>query len=170
MNKKQVIRIGESQLRQIVTESVKRVLREYEERPEEIGKQEDDNYYGGGLPDSHYDEGHDYEPDYEDMEGTPVWEYLCDKLEQKIPNFNWEGVSKDYIYKVEDMIAPLSKISSALYEITANGDGGFRDSEGKFHKITVDDIRRFARESLDSYWWLYYCIAKKLRYVHWLFK
>ena len=47
---KQRIRINENQLKQIVTESVKKLLNEWEDRPEEIGKQEDDNYYGGGLP------------------------------------------------------------------------------------------------------------------------
>ncbi len=47
---KKTIRLTESELNGLIKESVKSVLREYEERPEEIGKLEDDNYYGGGLP------------------------------------------------------------------------------------------------------------------------
>lgn len=50
---KKTIRLNESELKNIIKEKVKKVLKEYqnyEDRPEEIGKLEDDNYYGGGLP------------------------------------------------------------------------------------------------------------------------
>lgn len=46
--KKNVVKINESALKQIVLESVKRVLKEWD-----LG---DDNYYGGGLPDSYFED------------------------------------------------------------------------------------------------------------------
>ena len=54
---KRTIRLTESDLHRIIEESVKQAINEhYEDRPEEIGKLEDDNYYGGGLPDAHFNE------------------------------------------------------------------------------------------------------------------
>jgi hypothetical protein len=46
---KKLVRITEQDLHNIIKESVNKILREGE-YPEEIGKLEDDNYYGGGLP------------------------------------------------------------------------------------------------------------------------
>ena len=51
---KKTIRLSESDLHRVIKESVHHILKEYEDRPEEIGKMEDDNYYGGGLPDENF--------------------------------------------------------------------------------------------------------------------
>lgn len=51
---KRTIRLTESDLHRVIKESVHHILKEYEDRPEEIGKLEDDNYYGGGLPDENF--------------------------------------------------------------------------------------------------------------------
>lgn len=48
------LKLTENKLKQIVAESVKKVLREYRDI-------DDDNYYGGGLPDKYFDD--DYAPD-----------------------------------------------------------------------------------------------------------
>lgn len=46
---KQTIKLRESELKRMIAESAKRVLREY-------GRDiDDDNYFGGGLPDSYFD-------------------------------------------------------------------------------------------------------------------
>lgn len=51
---KQTIKLRESELKRIVAESVKRILREY-------GRDiDDDTYFGGGLPDRYSD---DFPPD-----------------------------------------------------------------------------------------------------------
>lgn len=50
------IQINENDIQQMVSESVKRILREYDE--------DVDNYYGGGLPDKYFDED-------ENIEATP---------------------------------------------------------------------------------------------------
>lgn len=46
--KKNVVKINENTLKQIVLESVKMVLKEWD--------QGDGNYYGGGLPDSYFED------------------------------------------------------------------------------------------------------------------
>lgn len=51
---KKTIRLSESDLHRVIKESVYHILKEQEDRPEEIGKMEDDNYYGGGLPDEYF--------------------------------------------------------------------------------------------------------------------
>ena len=54
--KKNVVKLNENTLRQIVAESVKKVLKEWDD---------EDNYYGGGLPDSYFnDEAHEEPEDY----------------------------------------------------------------------------------------------------------
>ena len=55
MNKKQVIRLNESQLRRIVSESVKRVLRESSDsiNPQPFGRPEDTMYDGGDADDEY---------------------------------------------------------------------------------------------------------------------
>lgn len=54
---KRTIRLTESDLHRIIEESVNSVIKEhYEDRPEEIGKLPEDNYYGGGLPDAYFNE------------------------------------------------------------------------------------------------------------------
>ncbi len=52
MAKKQLIRLTESDLHNIIKESVNRILREYRDI-------DDDNYYGGGLPDKYLDDEYD---------------------------------------------------------------------------------------------------------------
>lgn len=49
MAKKQLIRLTEDDLHNIIKKSVNRILREYRDI-------DDDNYYGGGLPDNYFDE------------------------------------------------------------------------------------------------------------------
>ena len=49
------IRINENDIRQMVDESVKNVIKEYSRDID------DDNYYGGGLPDKYFDEDVDIE-------------------------------------------------------------------------------------------------------------
>ena len=49
MNKK-LIRLTESELKHIISESVRRVLREERDI-------DDDNYFGGGLSDNYFDDG-----------------------------------------------------------------------------------------------------------------
>lgn len=53
-NMKKTIRLSESDFHRVIRESVYHILKEQEDRPEEIGKMEDDNYYGGGLPDEYF--------------------------------------------------------------------------------------------------------------------
>ena len=47
--KKQVIKLTEEDLHEIIKESVNIILKEYRDI-------DDDNYYGGGLPDNYFDE------------------------------------------------------------------------------------------------------------------
>lgn len=49
------IQITENDIRQMVDESVKNVIKEYSRDID------DDNYYGGGLPDKYFDEDEDIE-------------------------------------------------------------------------------------------------------------
>ena len=53
MNMRHRVRLTETSLRRIVKESVKRVLREYSRDID------DDNYFGGGLPDRYFDDDDD---------------------------------------------------------------------------------------------------------------
>ena len=46
---KRAIKLGESELKRTISESVRRVLKEYSRDID------DDNYFGGGLPDRYFD-------------------------------------------------------------------------------------------------------------------
>lgn len=170
---KKIVRLNESELKQFINESVKRVLREYEERPEEIGKLEDDNYYGGGLPDGYYDDKYPgeetpYGPEDDSMEETPVWNFLCNKIEKEIPNFDWNGPSNEYVQKTVDMLKPLIDIKYALTDNIGPLDT-YRGDDGKTYKVTNDEIKRFVNESLRKYRYLYYRVNSELNQLQWLF-
>jgi hypothetical protein len=53
--KKNKIKITANELKQFLTESVKKVIKEYSRDID------DDNYYGGGLPDKYFDEDENIE-------------------------------------------------------------------------------------------------------------
>lgn len=46
--KKNVVKLNENTLKQIISESVKKILKEWDA--------DEDNYYGGGLPDKFFDD------------------------------------------------------------------------------------------------------------------
>lgn len=74
--KKNTIRLNESQLRKIVKESVNRVLNEDFDI-------DSDNYYGGGLPDSYYNDGYTEAPnnEKEDIEDSQYFDKICAAFE-----------------------------------------------------------------------------------------
>ena len=107
MNKKQTIRLNESQLRHIVSESVKRVLKEYEDRPEEIGKQEDDNYYGGGLPESEPK----YKPSSCEKEITEIYNKMKPYIDRLADIFNNTECDDSTVYnKIMNVLEELDKL------------------------------------------------------------
>ena len=55
---KHTVKLNESQLKKIVAESVKKILREWNE--------DEDNYFGGGLPDKNFDNAE--KPEVENVE------------------------------------------------------------------------------------------------------
>lgn len=67
MAKKQVIKLTENDLHNIIKKSVNSVLKEYRDI-------DDDNYYGGGLPDNYFDED-EY---IDDEEATPCDGYVVE--------------------------------------------------------------------------------------------
>ena len=59
---KKTLKLTESELRKVIKESVNNILKEYRDI-------DNDNYYGGGLPDNYLDDDYDdYDDDYDDYE------------------------------------------------------------------------------------------------------
>lgn len=65
--KKQIIKLTENDLHNIIKESVNSILKEYRDI-------DDDNYYGGGLPDNYFDE----EEYIDNEEATPCDGYVVE--------------------------------------------------------------------------------------------
>ena len=139
---KKRVKLTESTLHRIIKESVKRVLREGEDN---------DNYYGGGLPDRYFD--YDDKPnDYEDFEGQPAWNTIDTVLTQN-------GVGDLDINPRE----ALSQITKSLQKLDACMSTAVRDNG-----LNQNDVKRFIDESLPNYRDLFRYIDKLQRMFGWM--
>lgn len=109
---KNVVRVNESELKHVIMESVKRVLKEYqnyEDRPEEIGKLEDDNYYGGGLPEQK-PQAHTHNCE---KEVTEIYNKIKPYISQLADIFNNNDFSNREVYeKVMNALNTLDSLPS----------------------------------------------------------
>ena len=78
--KKKLVRLTESDLRNIVETSISRLLKEYNDG--------EDSYYGGGLPDSNNDEDDKPENDRITLDDIAIIKKCLDKIYEIVNNKN----------------------------------------------------------------------------------
>ena len=102
---KKHIKLSESDLHRIVRESVRKIVNE-----------ENDSYYGGGLPDSYYKYDGDESPnDYDDFEGTPAWNAIDSILTQN--GFN-SDLDYNQVQALRQLAKPLQKLDKCMEDAT----------------------------------------------------
>lgn len=148
-NMKRTIRLNESQLRGLIKESIKKVLNENERNID------DDTYFGGGLPDSYYqDPAHEQPNEYDNDEPS---------IPEDIGDFIYERL-KNLPDKVDTFDA---KNLNALGIRLGNVYGELRNHIGE------EDSIKYIREYVKYYLPNYKTVYNKLRHVieeaKWLF-
>jgi len=150
--KKNMIKLTEKDLHKIVKESVNRIL-----------KEEEDNYYGGGLPDSYYQYPGDESPnEMEDFEGKPAWEAIDAVMERN-------GIRDIDFNEYRQMLKPIAPLlqkidnsmQEAIREVYSNGDG-------RTVTVNQDDVIKYVRESLPNVHKLLYKIKTLWIFYGWL--
>ena len=98
MNKKQIIRLNENQLKQIIFKAVKHVLKESEE----------DTYFGGGLPEHFLDD--DEKPETGDYNFTEQEYNELESIVDKLYNIaNSKAGDTDLLYTAAQNIEAFLK-------------------------------------------------------------
>lgn len=143
------MKIKESQLRQMIKESVKKVLKE------SAYDIDDDTYYGGGLPDSYNQDSAHEKPN----------EYNEPSIPEDISNFIYEKI-KDFPEKIDELDAKsLSRLDNRftydVYWALCN------------ENIEQTTAAKYVREYIKCYLPTYKTAYNKLRHVvedaGWLF-
>ena len=155
MEKKRLIRLTENDIRNLVKESVKIMLKE-----QDI---DNDSYYGGGLPDSAYqDPGNESPNEMEDFEGNPAWEAIDAVMERN-------GIRDIDFNEYHQMVKPIAPIlqkidnsmQEAIREVYSNGDG-------KTVTVNQDDVIKYVKETLPNVNKLLYKIKALWIFYGWL--
>lgn len=123
---KQVTRLNEAQLQNVIKESVKKLLKEFD----------GDNYYGGGLPDSYHKDGYTESPieGYPDIEDSKYF----DKLSE---SFNSVGHDDDEMCKEH-----YQHIKRYMLRVSACVDTAI-----KKYGIPKDEIKLFLKRDHSMY-------------------
>ena len=125
---KRTIRLTENELKGLIKENVKKVLKEYqnyEDRPEEIGKLEDDNYYGGGLPEQK-PQAHKYTCE---KEITEIYNKVKPYINQLADIFNNNDFNNHDVYeKVMNALNTLDMLPSIGKEFYTTEIGEFNNN------------------------------------------
>ena len=123
------INLTESDLKNIVKTTIHEILKERDI--------DDDNYYGGGLPDNYIEDDSIEEPNYyEDFEGTPAWNAITKSLSEY-------GVG-DFDFDTSDMYREICKKIGLL-------QNGFHEAFRDNPKLTHDDMIKYIEETLPNY-------------------
>ena len=152
---KKIIRLTEQDIHAIVKESVGRILKE-----QDI---DNDSYYGGGLPDSSYnDPGFEEPNEVEDFEGTPAWNAINSVMDRY-------GINDVNFDEIMPMIKPIAQklqildraMEEATREIYSNGDG-------RTNTVNHEDVINYMRETMPNYVNLLFKVRHLWQYFGWL--
>ena len=145
MNKK-LIRLTESNLRDIVKETVRMALKE-----QDI---DNDSYYGGGLPDSSYqDPAHEEPNEMDDFEGNPAWEAIDAVMERN-------GIRDIDFNEIMPMIKPIAQKLQTLDKVMEEAV-----REGN---LVHEDVIKYMRETMPNYVNLLFKVRHLWQYFGWL--
>lgn len=121
MKRTNKIRLTESQLHRVIKESVKNVL-----------KEEEDNYYGGGLPDSYFNDD-DFVSPTSDIEDSKYFDILCEIFSNINVN---EDTLVNVKHTIKNYLLPISRcITDAI----------------RLNNIPVDVVKEFVEREYPSY-------------------
>ena len=130
---KKTIKLKESDLRRIIKESVNNVIKEYSRDID------DDNYYGGGLPDRYFDD--DDKPSVEDyFEDTAEWDKISNYIDAhyQIEDLEYEDVKK--------LLSPIKSSLSKIYMVMNHVMESL-----KFDGLKHEHIVKYMREEFYGY-------------------